>query len=131
MRRNPRRARVDVNSPRAWATDDRSGFIGNHENLVWQHDWSGPRLLNKKVLVFPDQLDKPQRQLGSLRLPPDPVPVQNARVEPYALDELWPMMMEAATRHGSIPIYLEESSQPDDINAQIPLSLELSTIDAD
>ena len=90
MRRHPRRAQVDSNNPRAWGTDDRSGFLGNQENLQWQYDWAGTSLINKRILVYPDMLDKPQRQLGTIILPPDPLPIQNARPEPYAIDEYSP-----------------------------------------
>lgn len=130
MRPHPKRARTNPGSPCAWGTSDRNGMINNHKNLVWQWDWAGTSLINKKILVSPDELDVPQRQLGTIVLPPDPVPIQNARVEPYAIDELWSLMMEGSNQHGSIPVYLEESSQPDN-NAQIYLALELSTIDAD
>jgi hypothetical protein len=37
--------------------------------------------------VHPDFLDEPQRQLGTITLPPDPPGVMNARVEQYAIDE--------------------------------------------
>lgn len=87
MRPHPKRARTDSASPRAWATDDRSGFIGNHENLLWQMEWAGTKLINKRILVFEDQYDTPNRQLGTIILPPDPLPVQNARPENYAIDE--------------------------------------------
>lgn len=87
MRPHPRRARTNPQSPRAWATDDRSGFVGNHENLCWQFDWRGTQLVNTRVLVYQDQLDIPQRQLGTIVLPPDPTPVRNARPEQYAIDE--------------------------------------------
>lgn len=130
MRRHPKRTLVDPNNPRAWGTDDRSGFVGNHEDMVWQWDWAGPSIIKKNVLIYPDQLDKPQRQLGSLVLPPDPVPVLNARVEPYPIDERWSTMAEGSNQHGAIPIYLEQSSQPTD-DAQVAIDLELSTIDAD
>lgn len=130
MRPHPRRARTNPNSPRAWGTSDRNGMINNHQNLVWQWDWAGQTMINKRILVNPDELDKPQRQLGTIVLSPDPLPVMNARVEPYAIDELWSVMMEGSNEHGSIPVYLESSSQPSD-NAQITISLELSTIDAD
>lgn len=130
MRPHPRRARTNPNSPRAWGTSDRNGMINNHQNLVWQWDWAGQTMINKRILVNPDELDKPQRQLGTIVLSPDPLPIMNARVEPYAIDELWSVMMEGSNEHGSIPVYLEASSQPSD-NAQITISLELSTIDAD
>ncbi len=87
MRRHPQRARVNPSSPRAWATDDRSGFVGNHENLCWQYEWAGNKLINTKILVFPDELDKPQRQLGTIIIPPDPPPIMNARPEQYDIDE--------------------------------------------
>lgn len=87
MRPHPRRTSTDPSNPRAWATDDRSGFVGNHGDLCWQYDWAGMGLVNTRILVYPDQLDVPQRQLGTLILPPDPLPIMNARVEQYAIDE--------------------------------------------
>lgn len=78
-RPHPRRARVNRDNPRAWATDMRSGFVGNLVNAQWQHDWRGQRLTNLKLLVYGDQLDKPQRQLGTIVLQPDLLPIQNAR----------------------------------------------------
>ena len=87
MRPHPKRARVDPTNPRAWGTDDRSGFVGNHENLRWQYEWRGKGLVNTKILVYPDQLDEPQRQLGVLILPPDPPSIRNARVEQFNIDE--------------------------------------------
>ena len=87
MRPHPRRARTDARSPRSWGTCDRSGFIDNQENLCWQMEWGGTQLYNKKILVTPDMLDKPQRQLGTIILPPDPVSILNARPEPYYVEE--------------------------------------------
>ncbi len=87
MRPHPRRAATDPSSPSAWGTDDRSGFIGNHRNLRWQYEWAGLKLINKRILVYDDMYDEPQRQLGTIVLPPDPLPVMNARVENYAIDE--------------------------------------------
>jgi hypothetical protein len=87
MRRHPRRARVNPSSPRAWATSDRNAMISNHEDLQWQYEWSGNKLVNLKILVSPDELDKPQRQLGTIILPPDPPSVMNARPEQYDIDE--------------------------------------------
>ena len=87
MRPHPRRAATDPSRPEAWGTDDRSGFIGNHKNLRWQFEWAGHGLVNKRVLVYEDMLDEPQRQLGAMVLPPDPTPIMNARVEQYDIDE--------------------------------------------
>lgn len=126
MRPHPRRARTDARSPRAWATSDRNGAIGNHENLCWQFDYNGSGLYNKKILVYADELDIPQRQLGSIILPPDPPSIQNARVEQYAIDEVWPMLMEVKTSYDEIPIYFEKSTSSDS-KAKMALALETST----
>jgi hypothetical protein len=87
MRRHPRRAEVDPSAPAAWATSDRSGFVGNHVDLRWQHEYAGFDIVSQNFLVFPDEYDTPNRQLGALILPPDPPPVMNARPEQYAIDE--------------------------------------------
>src|SRR5271169_5877295 len=90
MRPHPKRTSTNVRSPRSWGTCDRSGFIANHENLVWQFDWRGTQLENLRILVAPDMLDEPQRQLGTIILPPDPVSILNARPEQYAMEEPTP-----------------------------------------
>lgn len=87
MRRHPRRAAVDPTSPRGWGTDEKSGFIGNLENMQWQFQWRGTQLVNTRILCYPDMLDVPQRQLGTIIIPPDPPPLMNARPEQYAIDE--------------------------------------------
>lgn len=88
MRRHPRRAEVDPSAPSGWGTSDRNGHISNHRNLRWQYDWAGTQLINKRILVSEDELDEPQRQLGTIILPPDPVPLMNARPEQYAIEEM-------------------------------------------
>lgn len=88
MRPHPRRAGTDPNAPRAWGTSDRNGHIGNLADMQWQWDWAGPQLVNKGLVVHADELDEPQRQLGSVILPPDPEPIMNARPEPYLIDEV-------------------------------------------
>ncbi len=88
MRRHPRRAAVDPSDPKAWGSSDRNGMVGNLANMRWNHEWRGPKIVNTRILVHEDELDVPQRQLGSpALLGPDPVPVTNARIEQYAIDE--------------------------------------------
>lgn len=88
MRRHPRRAEVNPMNPAGWGTSDRNGHVGNLKNMRFQHDWRGPRIVNTRILVHEDELDEPQRQLGSpALLGPDPVPLANARPENYAIDE--------------------------------------------
>ena len=103
-RPHPKRARTDPSSPRAWGTSDRSGFISNVVDLVPQMQWRGTRLARTGLLVAPEDLDLPNRQLGTVILPPDPVAVRNARPENYPIDEIWPRLLQ-----GGQPRYLQNS----------------------
>lgn len=131
MRPHPRRARTDPTHPQAWGTCDRSGFIDNQKNLQWQFEWQGTKLVNQRVLVTPDMYDKPNRQLGTIILPPDPVSIVNARPEQYPIDELWPMMQEYGDNVGAMPFYLEVTTMGGMSQPTKAISLELSTIQMD
>jgi hypothetical protein len=87
MRPHPRRAETDPTAPRAWGTSDRTGFVTNQHKLCWQYEWRGTRLENTRILVEAEYLDQPQRQLGTIILPPDPVGIINARPEQYYTEE--------------------------------------------
>ena len=87
MRKHPARARVNPRWPEAWATSDRSGFVGNHRDLKNQVQWAGFELVTLNELVYDFEYDTPQRQLGALILPPDPPPIDNARPEAYYIEE--------------------------------------------
>jgi len=62
-------------------------MVGNLHNMRWQYEWRGSTIQNTRILVHEDELDIPQRQLGTLMLPPDPLPLLNARPENYSIDE--------------------------------------------
>ena len=62
-------------------------MIGQHDQMRWQHEWHGNKIVNLRVLVHADELDEPQRQLGNLYIPADPPPIRNARPENYTIDE--------------------------------------------
>lgn len=81
------RAVTNPDSPRAHAICDRCGFRYNHSDLHWQFDYRGRTLQNIRILVCETCLDDPQPQLKPRILPPDPLPVLNARTEPYIYDE--------------------------------------------
>src|SRR5277367_4448791 len=87
MRKHPKRAQVDPQHPQGWASSDRNGMIGNLARMRWQYDYRGSRIINTRILVHEDELDIPQRQLGTLVIPADPIPLINARPEQYAIDE--------------------------------------------
>lgn len=104
-RPHPKHAQTDPTSPMGWGTCDRSGFLDNVENLREQVQWSGLRLQSLNLLVSPQYLDIPQRQLGTIILSPDPVPLANARPENYPIDEIWPRLLQRGQ-----PRYLQRSS---------------------
>ncbi len=81
------RAKVNANSPRAFAVSDRTGFWYNNEDLIEQAYYSGPNLVGTGLLMPARELDKPNEQLRTIVLGPDPIPVLNARTENFQVDE--------------------------------------------
>jgi hypothetical protein len=76
--------RVSSRSPRAAAICDRCGRPFNHNDLTWQYGYAGTRLQNLRILVCDTGcLDIPNRQIGAKIIPPDPLPIPNARPEPF------------------------------------------------
>jgi hypothetical protein len=75
------RAKTDANNPKAFAVCDRCARWYNHSDLHWQYDYRGRTLANLRILVCDDCYDDPQPQLKPRIIPPDPVAIQNARVE--------------------------------------------------
>jgi hypothetical protein len=87
MRPHPKNSETDSTAPRAYATCERCGFIWNLFRMQWQYEWRGVRLENTRHIVCPRCEDSPNRQLGTVFLTPDPVPVFNARPEQYYVEE--------------------------------------------
>lgn len=85
---HPRNAEVDPDNPRAWGTCDRCGWVHNLHNLQWQFSYLGTSMpQNTRFLVCSRCLDPLNEQDKPYILPPDPLPVYNARPESYLLDE--------------------------------------------
>lgn len=101
-RPHPKRTETNPSSPRGWGTCQRCGFVTNLFKMDWQFDWRGLSLMNLQILVCEPCLDVPQRQIGTIILPPDPPPLLDARPEPYAVDEYWPRLLQ-----GGYPRYLQ------------------------
>lgn len=81
------RTRIDARSPSASGQCDRCGFLYNHNHLRWQLDYSGAGLYNLRILVCDICYDKPQQQRKVIVIPPDPMPILNARVPDYVNSE--------------------------------------------
>ena len=138
MRPHPRRASTDSSNPRAWATCQRCGFVTNHYKLSWQFEWAGTQLINQKILVCDGGcLDEPNRQLGTIILPPDPTAVVNARPEQYYVDEYANILFDnnvqpagGASKTGKNtgdPIYAENSTTGNSTAIALELSSYYST----
>ena len=80
------RAHVSLTNPDAFVVSDRDGSWRNAAQMVWQYKWAGDSLVNLRILVGSDEVDVPQEQLRTPILPPDPVPIKNPRLEPFAYD---------------------------------------------
>lgn len=81
------RASINMDKPSALGICDRCGFRFNHYQLRWEFQWQGPRIQNRRFLVCAECWDKPQEQLRTIVLPPDPTPVLNARPENFVSDD--------------------------------------------
>lgn len=80
-------ARVNPTNPQAFAICDRCSRLFNLVDLQWQFQFAGPHLQNLRLLVCDSCLDVPQPQLKPRILPPDPLPVMNARPENFLIDD--------------------------------------------
>ena len=105
-------ARVSTRNPEAFAVCQRCGFWYNLVDLRWQYYFNGPQLFNSRLLVCKKCDDKPNEQLKTIILPPDPVAVQNARTEPFSYDEAGPTQSLIAqnANQGDTVIYLNSVS---------------------
>lgn len=81
------RARTSSRNPQAHAICDRCGGRFNFVDLRYQYDWRGAVIQNLRILVCKECLDTPQQQLRAIVVPADPVPIINARPEPFCIDE--------------------------------------------
>lgn len=72
--------------PEAWGQCDRCNRTYLHKNLTFQKKWQGIQLANLFVLVCWECYDKPQENIRTLIIPPDPIPIMNARPEQYSAE---------------------------------------------
>jgi hypothetical protein len=77
------KAIADANNPIAFSTCDRCGFVYNISKIVWAVDYRGRQLANLRLRVCERCQDVPQNQLRARIIPPDPLPIANARPFPY------------------------------------------------
>src|SRR5580765_139355 len=113
MRPHGRRAHVNANNPEAFAQCDRCGFWYNRSRLQWQNEWSGTHLYSKGILVC-DTIcyDRPQEQLRTILLPPDPPSVLNARPPNFTYEEAGPVqgVLASTALRGSNTLVLQAAN---------------------
>lgn len=72
----------------AFSTCDRCGLQYRHDDLVWQYDWRGNNMQNLMILVCKRTcVDEPFEFNRPIILPPDPMPILDARPGFYAAEE--------------------------------------------
>lgn len=77
------RARLDPQNPSAFAICDSCGFNYNLVALRAERQWYATEVRATGFRVCSKCEDVPQEQLRTITLPPDPMPVQNARPDTY------------------------------------------------
>ena len=96
-------ARVDSTNPEGFGVCDRCNFLYNLNELVWQHYFRGPNLVNIWLRVCRRTcLDIPQSQVLPKILPPDPIPLYQPRPENYAAEDAG-QISAAASAHPPTP----------------------------
>ena len=75
--------RISRSKPQAQGICDRCGMAYTHRDLRWQFDWVGARVQNKRILVCSGCNDKPQENIRTIILPPDPRGIPNPRPENF------------------------------------------------
>lgn len=103
---------VSATTPRAQAVCDRCGFWWNHDQLQFQYEWNATSLYNTGALVCRSCLDRPNQQLRTIILPPDPLPVLDARTEPFAKDNLGPTVSQIAwhAARGAWEVFVQDAT---------------------
>src|SRR5258705_12639151 len=114
------RARISVTQPRAKGTCDRCGFMYSLSDLKYQYQWAGTGLVNLQLRVCKRCMDIPQIQVKRFVLPPDPLPVDNPRIEYYGIEVTSFLQSEEGpsllTEDGSAllwEIYVTPNNDPD------------------
>ena len=120
------RARVNPTAPEAQAQCDLCSEWFNLVDLKFQYIWTGTHLQNIRSLRCYRCLDVPNEQYRTLILPPDPMPVLNARVPDFEYEEQTVMVtqfggpMEPPWGAGPAMIMCDQSGE-------LPLLLQYTT----
>lgn len=86
--RYPGRAAIDPSAPEAVGVCDRCGHLYNLRDLRYQPVYAGPNVLVTRLRVCTITCwDELNPQLKTIRIPPDPWPVSDPRVENFTVDE--------------------------------------------
>lgn len=83
---NPHGRATVSSSPNPWGICDRCGFLYNLSDLKSQYDYRGASLADTGLKVCPTCMDAPFSPNKTIRIPPDPVPVKDAKVSLALVD---------------------------------------------
>lgn len=106
-------ARTNRRAPSAFAICDFCGDQWNRVDLRPDTQWMGTELRPTGFLVCPHCLDIPQPQERALRIPPDPLPVDQPRVDN------WPSGNQGFTQYLVAPLLLVPYTSKSDVLAAV------------
>jgi hypothetical protein len=76
---SPKYGSLNPNAPKPWGVCARCGFWVDLDAMQFQTIYGGAHLIRTNILVCPECFDEPNEQTRSYVIPPDPLPVRNAR----------------------------------------------------
>jgi len=125
--RYPGRASIDPGAPEAVGVCDRCGFLYSLRDLRYQPIYAGPTTLvtTRRVCTI-TCWDVPNEQLRTIRIPPDPMPVSDPRIENFAVDEANHLTLQKAPV-GKLSMFLGAGSMSVELEhrgALAPLAFE-------
>lgn len=119
------RAKISARHPQAIAVCQRCGFTYNRAQLANQVEYQGFDLQQTGIWVCPPCFDRPNENLKSIILPPDPMPVYLPFPEPYSSEVDTPASttLSADALAGATSIVVEDASDFS-VSQQISVTLD-------
>jgi hypothetical protein len=119
--RFPGRASIDPSAPEAVGVCGRCGQLYSLRDLRYQPIYAGRNVLVTRLRVCDRCTDEPNPQLRTIRIPPDPWPVSDPRVENFNVDEKNFLHLQKVITHPSM--FLAQSSMSASLEVSSSVSI--------
>lgn len=106
----------DPYAARGRGTCDRCQFVWQLNELQYQYEFRGDTLSNTQFRVCPPCMDKPYEGNRPVKLPADPVPLLDPRVEPSQMEEnavglpirVPPLLLPPSGNQNNNPVFIPQ-----------------------